>query len=129
MSLLSKDALLSVQRRTCTVPIPQAGEGAEILLAEMTLAERQAYAQQVAQHQSSKTPCSDDTVLALLLTFCLRDAHGALLATPEDAPHLLAQLPAQLFERLAIAAVELNQCDGARVAQEKKDSETTPSCA
>lgn len=122
---LSKDALFSIQRRTCTVPIPEVGEDAEMLLSEMTIAERNAYAQQVTQGQQSDTSFSDADVLALLLTFCMRDDTGALLATPDDAPRLLEQLPAPIFERLALAASELNQCSPTQVEHEKKDSETT----
>jgi len=108
--LLTADLLRSIKPvlETRRVPVPEFGEGVEVVVSEMTAAQRDAWESSIFKPgKRGGGQMRRTNFRATLLVRCLVDDQGNRLLGDSEAP-VLGRLGAQVISRLWDIAAELN---------------------
>lgn len=104
------------------VPVPELGEGAEIIVREMPVSKLLEY-QVTNFNQVTGAPLADNPYewAMSLLVSCMVDEDGNPIATQEQVPALMDHLPMSVVDRLLAAAKRVNRMEERALATEKND--------
>jgi len=108
MAILTKDQAKQAcpRLKTKVVSVPELGEGAEIILREMTAADRDLFDAEIYQEKEDGTFRIERIGMKRkMVRYCAVDENGEQLWTREE----IGALPNNLVLRLFLAATELNQ--------------------
>jgi hypothetical protein len=120
MSLLTREQILAAEDLPPqSVPMPE--WGGDVLVREMTLADRLVYEAEIAKDEGRHA-------IAALLALCVVDKAGAALFTAADIPALERKNPTALLRLLKVAQ-GLNGLGPAAIASAEKNSESGPAAA
>jgi hypothetical protein len=108
MPILNREQFLSKRPlRTETVDVPELGEGAQVIVSEMTARARDAYERSLVDLRGKTPRPMLENVRAKLVARCVVDESGAPLFTEADV-EAVGDTSAAAMDRLYAAAQRLN---------------------
>ena len=111
----TKEALLALSLRRESVPVPELGDGAEVIVQEMTAAARERYGEGLMYEDPDDPDEKGEprlkrrvgSLYARLVAFSVVDEDGKLLFGEGDVERV-AGMPARVVERIAAVAARVS---------------------
>lgn len=124
---LTRAAILAAKDlKTEPVPVPEWGEGAQVLITELSAAQRDACGRAYVELKDAPQIDQVTAFRNRMLVYALVDADGQPLFSIEELDQLLAK-NGEVIDRIAAAALRLNKMEASAVEKEAKPSGTDPS--